>query len=101
RFLARLDDDWGVQAFADEFRKQPRREWDSSFGIVRNARVIPLIGDLLFKEEEYVIVEDLGLPATQEVATHGVIKTLKHSSQFMPDVGLWGRQLEDASSKDR
>lgn len=94
--LARLDDEWGIEAFASDFRSGPRANWDYRFKFVRNARVIPLIGDLLFKEEKYEMPDDLGIPPTQWTATEGVIQILKYSPQFLPDIGIWGRQLEDS-----
>jgi hypothetical protein len=95
-FLARLDDEWGTQAFASEFRRDPRRYWEGQFRFVRNARVIALIGEYLFEEEEYEIADDVELIPAQWSTARGVIETLKYAPQFLPDIGIWGKQLEDA-----
>jgi hypothetical protein len=99
RHLAMLDDDWGLQTFVAEVRNEAGANWDGSFRLVGNAKVIPLIGDLLFVNGEYRLAGDVGYAPPQWTASRAVIETLKYSPQFLPDMGIWAKQLEDAWSK--
>jgi hypothetical protein len=99
RYLARLGDAWGLEAVAENFRNRPRQEWSYDFKFVRNAKLIAMIGDLLFKNEEQEWSDDLGFPATQWTTAQGIIATIKYAPQFLPDISQWALQLEDAWSK--
>ena len=97
--LARLDDSWGLEAVARNFRARPRKELSYTFKFVRNAKLIPMIGDLLFREEEFYSVDGSGYPPAQWTAAQSIIHTLKYASQFQPDIPQWAQQLEDAWGK--
>ncbi len=97
--LARLDDQWGLESFAMQFRERPRGAWDYKFKFIRNAKLIPLVGDLLFKNEVYEEHGDLGFLPTQGTTAEGIIETLKYAPQFRPDVSQWGQELDRAARK--
>lgn len=58
-----------------------------------------MIGDFLFKDEEYVIADDVGVTPTQWSATDGIVATLRYAPQFQPDINQWGQELWDAWNK--
>ncbi len=99
RDLALLGDDWGLSVFAEEFRDRPRGDWSHQFKDLRNAKLIPLVGDLLFKNEVYEEHGDLGFLPTQGTTAEGIIETLKYAPQFQPDVSQWGQELDRAIRK--
>jgi hypothetical protein len=97
--LAILGDEWGIKVKMEEVRKSPRGDNDNIFRAIANGKTIPLVGDLLFKDEVYEQPSDVGFLPTQWTIATGIIQTLKHSSQFLPDVSQWALQLEDSLQK--
>ncbi len=97
--LARLDDPWGLDAFARTFRNRPREDWHYQFNFVRNAKLIAMVGDLLFKNDVYEAGDDLGFLPTQSTTADGIIQTLMYAQQFQPDINQWGKELSDAYRK--
>ncbi len=97
-----MGDDSGLQYFAESFRRGPRADWASRFEIVRNAKLISMVGDLLFKEEVFEWAGgDLGLMPTQSSAAVGILETLKHAPLFQPDIQQWGHALSKESTNPR
>jgi hypothetical protein len=98
--LAILGDEWGIECVVESYRSSPRhRGAHLQFSAIRNAKVIAMIGDLLFMNEEYVMADDVGVTPTQWSATDGVIATVRYAPQFQPDINQWGQELWDAWNK--
>jgi hypothetical protein len=99
--LAILGDEWGIRVEMENVRKGVERGASGAdiFRQIANGKTIPLVGDLLFKNENWTTIDDVMLAPAQETIAIGVIQTLKYSSQFLPDVSQWALQLDDAWAK--
>lgn len=90
--LAILGDEWGIDVIVKRIR-QRRGYSDHLCWLVRDPRIIPKIGDLLFREEPFQEADDVVYDPRQLIAASGTIETLRYSPQFQPDLSNWAADL--------
>lgn len=90
--LAILGDEWGIDVMAEKIRSRSGYQ-DHVCWLIRDARLVPKIGDLLFSEEQYHQEEGIGYWPKQWTIASGIIEILRYAPQFPPDVSNWAAEL--------
>lgn len=87
--LAILGDEWGLTVVADRIRNTELHS-DHLLWKVRDARMIPKLGNYLFPEVPYTEIGDF-----EWTAYSGVIETLRYAPQLTPEVSNWAGELRE------
>jgi hypothetical protein len=96
--FAILGDEWGVNVIAEQIQRADGYS-DHVCWMVRDARIIPKIGELLFREEPYRQEEDIGYWPKQWIIASAIVETLRYAPQFQPDVSNWAAELSEKWGK--
>lgn len=91
--LAMLGDDWAMTQRVNEFLTHGTRSAPTELLLLNSPKVIPLIGEGLFKDENEQTVGDIHYSPTQETIKLVILHTLTHSSEFSSDVAGWARRV--------
>ena len=95
--LALLGDDWAREEVVKMFWKEPRAN-AVELKYLADPKVISVIGDGLFMEEDYYRLGDVGFGATQDNIASAFVYTLCNSPEFNADVTNWARRVNDWSA---
>jgi hypothetical protein len=91
--LAMLGDDPALTERVKEFLTHGTRSVPTELLLLSNPKVIPLIGEGLFKDEKPQIVGDVYRRPTQETIKNVMLHTLSDSAEFNSDVAGWARRV--------
>ena len=97
--LALLDDDWAREQVVKAFWNRSRAR-ASGLHYLRDPKIISMIGEGLFMEEETYQRGDLISYPTQDNIARVVIDTLANSSEFDADVINWARRVNQWSAEE-
>lgn len=93
--LALLGDDAAVETLVKYFSEKPRG-YPNGLLFLKDPKVISMIGELLFKNEQYETSDDVTYLPTQYSAALVILHTLGNSPSFNADVINWARGIEDS-----
>lgn len=68
--------------------------------LIKNPKIIPLLGETLFKEEKPKIAGDLIFLPPQQSVAYVIAQNLLNSNEFSPDVVKWARRLQPNMKPD-
>lgn len=91
--MATLGDDWALTQCVSWFLAHESRGAPNVMRALKNPKVIPLIGEALFKEEKEEFDSDVGLEPTQQTVAQVIVYTLIESPEFEEDVRNWARRV--------
>jgi hypothetical protein len=94
REMAMLGDDWAIVECTNWFLEYGTRAAPNTMRAINSPKVIPLIGEALFKAERLERSADLLLAPTQETVAEVVVYTLSNSSAFDEEVISWARRVD-------
>jgi hypothetical protein len=96
--MAMLGDDWARETVVSDFWYRPRAH-PQALLMIRDPKVIGMIGEGLFMEEVDELYSDVGYPPTQMVIAEVVLDTLEKSPVFDEEMHAWARQTWHASRR--
>jgi len=92
--MALLGDDQALKEYCDYFLAFKSRSNPVNMLILCSPKAIPLIGEALFKEEQYEVPGDVGLLPTQNTVANIILDTVSKAPEFSKDAANWaGRAL--------
>ncbi len=91
--MAILGDDRALNQYVNWFVEHDARGIPDAILTIKNARVIPLMGEALFRQDEGKIVGDLGFVPTQWTVAEVMLHNLRNSAEFSDDVANWARRI--------
>lgn len=92
RELALLGEDWARDTLVSDFLLDPKCG-AGKLGFLRDAKIISMIGEDLFRTERQIEDGDVGFAAPQEVVAGTIVVTLAKSSDFTEEVNNWARRV--------
>ena len=96
--LALLGDDWAREQVVQSFWNNSRAK-ATQLHYLNDPKVIAMIGEGLFMEEEEYRLGDVGFMPTQDNIAEVFIDTLGNSPDFNPDVINWARRVNHWSAE--
>ena len=86
-----LGDDWARQAYVEQFLKEGGHT--PLLERLYDPKMIPMVGEHLFENEEFKWADDVGHPPIQHNVAEMMVETLGNSPSFNSDVINWARRL--------
>jgi hypothetical protein len=93
--MAILGDDWAITEAASSFLAKGTRKDPSEMLLLKCPKAIPLMGEALFKDEQFELIGDVGYMPTQTTVANVILHTLSNSESFNEDVIDWARTVKD------